>query len=111
MSEMPNIDVRPDLWEIVHKILQKHVPEYEIWAFGSRAKWKSKPYSDLDLAIITDQPLPLSVQAALADDFTESDLPWKVDIIDWSTTSASFRKIIESDKIVIQEAKKKTTVI
>lgn len=111
MSEMPNIDVRPDLWEIVHNILQKHIPEYEVWAFGSRAKWKAKSYSDLDLAIITNQPLPLSVQAALADDFTESDLPWKVDIIDWSTTSASFRKIIESDKIVIQEAKKKTTVI
>ncbi|MDR0479165.1 MAG: restriction endonuclease subunit S [Burkholderiaceae bacterium] len=98
------IDIRPDHWQIVKGILNKHVPQYEVWAFGSRAKWTAKDYSDLDLAIITSQPLPLNVSAALADDFSESDLPWKVDIVDWATTSESFRKIIERDKVVVQEA-------
>jgi type I restriction enzyme S subunit len=101
----PLIDIRPDHWAIVRDILQKHVPQYEVWAFGSRAKWTAKEYSDLDLAVITDKPLGLSVSAALADDFSESDLPWKVDVVDWATTSESFRKIIERDKVVVQEAK------
>lgn len=101
----PLIDIRPDHWAIVRDILQKHVPQYEVWAFGSRAKWTAKEYSDLDLAVITDRPLGLSVSAALADDFSESDLPWKVDIADWATTSESFRKIIERDKVVVQEAR------
>ncbi|MBU3694901.1 MAG: nucleotidyltransferase domain-containing protein [Rhodocyclaceae bacterium] len=101
---MPPIDIRPDQWEIVRRVLQEHVPEFAVWAFGSRATGKAKPYSDLDLAVITDQPLSLDTHAALGDAFAESDLPWKVDVVDWSTTSESFRKVIERDKVVIQHA-------
>lgn len=102
MPDTPLIDIRQDHWDIVRNILLKHVPQYEVWAFGSRAKWKAKPYSDLDLAIITDKPLTLDVSASLSDDFSESDLPWRVDVVDWATTSESFRKIIERDKVVVQ---------
>ena len=102
-QEPPLIDIRPDHWEIVRAILQKHVPQFTVWAFGSRAKWKAKEYSDLDLAIITEQPLSLDISASLSDDFSESDLPWKVDVVDWATTSESFRKIIERDKVVVLE--------
>jgi len=102
MSDKPNIDVPSNLWEMVRDILQKHIPQYTVWAFGSRAKWTAKPYSDLDLAIITDKPLPLSTSAALKEDFSESNLPWRVDIIDWATTSAEFREVIEKDKVVMQ---------
>lgn len=104
-AETPLIDIRPDHWAIVRRILQKHVPQYAVWAFGSRAKWSAKEYSDLDLAVITDKPLPLSIRAALDEDFSESDLPWKVDVVDWASTNASFQKIIEKDKVVVQEAR------
>lgn len=100
---VPKIDIRPDHWQIVRDILQKHVPQHEVWAFGSRAKWTAKAYSDLDLAVITDKPIPLAVSAALSDDFSESDLPWKVDVVDWATTSETFRRIIERDKVVLQK--------
>jgi type I restriction enzyme S subunit len=104
MGDIPPIDIRPDLWEMVRDILRKHVPEYEVWAFGSRAKGRAKPYSDLDLAIISDTPLPLDISARLADDFSESDLPWRVDVVDWATTSTTFRKIIERNRVVLQQA-------
>jgi len=102
--QSPHIDVSPAQWEVVRSILQQRVPQYPVWAFGSRAKWTAKPFSDLDLAIITDQVLDWSVSAALADDFSESGLPFKVDLVDWATTSDAFRKIIERDKVVLQEA-------
>lgn len=102
----PPIDVSPENWRIVREILRRHAPQYDVWAFGSRARWAAKDYSDLDLAIITDEPLSLSVSAALADDFSESDLPWKVDVVDWATTSESFRRIIERDKVVVQAGNK-----
>lgn len=102
MLERPPIDVRPDLWDMVQDILHAHVPQYEVWAFGSRAKWTAKPYSDLDLAVITDQPLSLSMQATLTDAFAESDLPWRVDVVDWASTSAAFRQIIAQHKVVVQ---------
>ncbi len=103
--EKPAIDVTPSEWAIIQTILQKHVPDLDVWAFGSRARWTAKPYSDLDLAIITLTPLPLAVSAAMAEDFSESDLPWKVDLVDWATTSESFRQIIARDKVAIQSSR------
>jgi type I restriction enzyme S subunit len=103
---LPRIDIRPAHWRIVRDILQKHVPQYAVWAFGSRAKWTAKPYSDLDLAIITDQPLPLAASASLTDDFSESDLPWRVDVVDWAITSEAFRQVIEQNKVVVQESQR-----
>jgi len=98
------LDIRPDHLRMVLDILQKHVPQYEVWAFGSRAKWTAKDYSDLDLCIVSDQPLSFSLLGALAEDFSDSDLPWKVDVVDWATVSESFRKIIARDKVVVQKA-------
>jgi type I restriction enzyme S subunit len=104
MADTPSIDIRPDHWAIVHDILLRHVPQYEVWAFGSRAKGTARRYSDLDPAVITDAPLPWSVSGALADDFSESDLPWGVDVLDWATASETFRKIVEQQKVVIKPA-------
>nr|SPS05766.1 conserved protein of unknown function [Candidatus Nitrotoga fabula] len=103
MSEtQPLIEILPEHWIIVRDILRKHIPHYPVWAFGSRARGTAKPFSDLDLAILTDQSLSLEVSAALTEDFSESDLPYKVDLVDWATTDDSFRQIIERDKVVVQ---------
>ncbi len=101
----PHIDVRPDHWAIVAAILQRYVSEREVWAFGSRASWTAKEHSDLDLAVIGDAPLGLSVSAAIADELAESDLPYKVDVVDWATTSPSFREIIRRGHVVVQEGR------
>lgn len=103
-AETPPIDIHPDHWAIVREILRRHVPRHEVWAFGSRAKHTAKRYSDLDLAVITDAPLASAVITALQDDFSESDLPWKVDVLDWAATSEAFRQIIAREKVVVQEA-------
>jgi predicted nucleotidyltransferase len=61
----PPIDIAPRDWANVVRILHEQVPAMEVWAFGSRARHTAKPHSDLDLALITQQPLsldPLSLQ-------------------------------------------------
>lgn len=102
---MPKVDLAPHDRAEVARILQAQVPELEVWAFGSRVKGTAKPYSDLDLALITAHPLSLERSGALREAFDESDLPIRVDLVDWATTSASFRKIIEQNKVVIQAGK------
>jgi type I restriction enzyme S subunit len=101
---VPSIDVSPQELRIVQDILRKHVPDKQVWAFGSRAKGTAWRYSDLDLAIITDAPLSWKVRGDMAEDFSESDLPFRVDILDWATTRENFRELIEKDKIVVQHA-------
>lgn len=107
MAEIPDIDIQPRHWEIVRDILRKHVPQYEVWAFGSRAERKTKKYSDLDLAVISDKPLGLHLTASMDEAFAESDLPFKVDVVDWATTKENFRKIIEENHVVIHPVEKR----
>ena len=59
------IDISPRDLDIVCRILRKHVHDCEAWAFGSRAQRTSKTWSDLDLGVITDTPLPLEVPFVL----------------------------------------------
>ena len=96
------IDLCPDHLKRVLKILAEHLPDHTVWAYGSRATSIAKPTSDLDLAIKTDTPLPFSKLADLAEAFSESDLPFKVDLTDWAATSPSFQQIIQSTHQVIR---------
>lgn len=88
--------------ETVLKLLEKFVPTHEIWAFGSRVGGNPKPFSDLDLALIGTNALPLSTRAELNNAFSESDLPWKVDLVDWHGISPEFQKIIQANYEVLQ---------
>jgi predicted nucleotidyltransferase len=76
---------------------------YRIAKCGPLARGPSappNPNSDLDLAIIGITPLGMDRMAAIRDTFSESELPWKLDLVDW----ASFRKSIERDKVMLQRA-------
>jgi predicted nucleotidyltransferase len=98
------LDLSPRELAIVRDILRRHVPALAVRAFGSRVKGTARRYSDLDLAVIAATPLPLSVRGALQEDFSESDLPFRVDVLDWATTNQAFRRIIEKDSVIVQPA-------
>lgn len=96
------LDISSEHLAIVQQILRQLLPSCEVWAFGSRVKGAAKPFSDLDLVIMSQQPLSLALMASLSEAFSESDLPWKVDIVDWSTTSSEFKAVIEQQKVKVQ---------
>jgi type I restriction enzyme S subunit len=104
MTSPPAIDISPSDFQIVRDILRRHVPDREVWAFGSRVTGKAKTYSDLDLVVMGETSLGLAVSAALSEDFSDSDLPFKVDVVDWAATSPAFRAIIKSRAVAIQTA-------
>ena len=89
--------LHPKHVKIVQEILSRHVPHTRVVVFGSRVKGTKKEYADLDLCIMTKQPLALETLANLREDFSESDLPMRVDIVDWATTDPEFKKIIEAN--------------
>ncbi|MDA8429782.1 MAG: nucleotidyltransferase domain-containing protein [Geobacteraceae bacterium] len=63
--------------------------------FGSRVPGTSKPFSDLDLAVIGKTQLDFRQLAALNDAFAESNLPFRVDVVDWAASGEAFRGILE----------------
>ena len=100
MSE-PRLELTSEYLDIVRTILLRYVPDREVWAFGSRVGGRVKRYSDLDLAIIGDQPLSISELSSLTEAFADSDLPYRVDVVDWATTDPHFRDIIAKTKFLI----------
>ena len=101
------IDLSPTYLATVERILADHVPECEVRAFGSRAAWTAKDYSDLDLAIIGTGPLNRRTLGRLKEAFEESRLPMRVDVLDWHTVPESFRNAIKRDYVVVQEGAKR----
>ena len=97
------IDLNPTYLETVERILAEHVPECEVRAFGSRSTWTAKDYSDLDLAIVGTGPMDWRALGRLKEAFEESDLPMRVDVLDWHSISQSFREVIEQDYVVLQK--------
>gem|GEM_PF-77227 len=99
----PPIDIRPADLAIVLKILEENLPpDARVWVFGSRANWTTKDSSDLDLAINAGRPLTTAETGALAEAFEESDLPYRVDVVDMATVSDGFRAIIEANRVEVQ---------
>ena len=63
------------------------------YGFSDRARrGRAKKYSDLDLAVMGEQPLSFTTMASLTDAFSDSDLPYRVDILDWAATSPTFQR-------------------
>lgn len=95
------LDLTPAQLAEVHRILQAHVPGRTVRAFGSRVQGTAKPFSDLDLAVMGDVPLDFRQLADLIDALAESNLPFRVDVVDWAVTSEAFRGIIEAGYEVV----------
>ena len=93
-SRLEMIDLPPSQLEIVKGILAEKVPCCEVRAFGSRVKQTAKNWSDLDLAVVGAVALDSGVLYDLKVSFEESDLPIRVDVLDWHTISPEFKQVI-----------------
>lgn len=94
-----SLDIRPDHLRIVRNILRNYVPNHRIWIFGSRATDSAKSFSDLDICLQGQTAISLSTLGNLRADFSASNLPYMVDIVDWYSIGDHFRQIIEKHKV------------
>ncbi len=102
---MSTLALSPEQLQEVLQILDRLMPAVEVRVFGSRAKGHVKPFSDLDLALMTPVPMSLAQQAELHEAFDESGLPFRVDLLDWAATSPAFQALVMAGSVVIRVAK------
>ncbi|MDL2268949.1 nucleotidyltransferase domain-containing protein [Desulfosarcina sp. OttesenSCG-928-A07] len=95
------ICVSPDELATIIAILKAHVPFCEVRAFGSRQKRTNRDYSDLDLAVVGSEKLPRSLMADLREAFMESELPYRVDLVDYHGVSKAFQAIIDASNEIV----------
>lgn len=89
------IAIEQEQLEIVRQILKSNVPNAEIRIFGSRYKHTNKEYSDIDIAIVQKEKIDLALYSKMKEEFEESNLKYRVDLVDWNAISEEFKKIIE----------------
>ena len=89
---------------MVQDILRRHLPQAEVWAYGSRVNGDHYDASDLDL--VARQPDDLTRRQSALDEvaeaFSDSDLPILVQILDWARIPLSFQEEIEAGYVVLQ---------
>lgn len=89
--------------EIVKKVILEVLPDVKVFAFGSRVNGKCGKFSDLDLALDSEMIIPLEKLAALREEFSESNLPFRVDLVDLNRVPENIRiNVVNSEKIVIR---------
>lgn len=105
MSKEKLIDLDQEQLDLLHAILKQHVPNKTVWAHGSRATWKAKETSDLDLTVFDCTPMEIYY---LKEELEESDLLISVDVMDWESIPGSFRENIREKYVVVQEATRRS---
>jgi len=106
-SKTISLDLPQKYLEQVKALLCTHVPHAEVWAYGSRVTGSSHEASDLDLVLRNPQNLHEEIGALheIMEAFSESNLPIRVDIMDWARVPESFHREIERAHVVVQEGR------
>ncbi len=85
-------------------LLEAHVPEAEVWAYGSRVKGTNHEGSDLDIVLRGPELQRLgSAYLDLLDAIEESTIPILVDVFDWARLPESFHSEIERAHVVLRQ--------
>ncbi len=91
-------------------LLRQHVPDAEVWAYGSRVNGRSHEASDLDLVLRGPDLEPLADgYVDLLEALEQSNIPILVQAHDWARLPESFHREIERDYLVVQEGGIPTT--
>lgn len=86
----------------VQSIIRAHLsPGYRMFLFGSRVAEKHHQYSDVDIGIEGDSEVPKTVMVKITDALDESDLPVKVDVVDFSKVTPEFAHVAKQARVML----------
>ena len=94
----------------IEALLREHLPDVEVWAYGSRVTGESHDGSDLDLVLRAPdlQEIPIGRLSDLWEALRESTIPFLVEARDWARLPEGFHGEIERDYVVLLEGHRNT---
>ena len=99
------LHLSPRHCEEIEALLHKHLPNVEVWAYGSRVNVRSHDGSDLDLVL--RGPKLAEIDTSRIADFIEalqdSTIPFLVEARDWARLPESFHHEVEREHVVMVE--------
>lgn len=101
---MTDIFINPKYLQEICSIIKGLYPNATIWAYGSRVGGDAHNGSDLDL-VVKDFGQDVGHINELKEAFTESNIPFLIDILEFERIPQSFQKEIEKKYVVIYNGK------
>ena len=88
---------------VLEALLRKHLPEVEVWAYGSRVNGRSHTGSDLDLVLRGPglKEVPSEQLGDFEEAVRESNIPFLVEARDWARLPERFHREIEREHVVL----------
>ena len=90
---------------VLEVLLRKHLPDVEVWAYGSRVNGRSHDGSDLDLVLRAPDLSEISTGqlGEFGEAVRESNIPFLVETRDWARLPERFHHEIEREHVVFVE--------
>ncbi len=87
----------------IKQIVRKYLPEdaYKSFIFGSRANGTNRKFSDIDLGLQGPKALSPKEYIKIKNEFDDSDIPYRVDLVDFNNVSDKFKQVSLSNIINI----------
>ena len=97
------LDLQPKHRKALEALLREHLPDVEVWAYGSRVNGKSHVGSDLDLVLRGPglQEIPIGQMGGFEKAVRESSIPFLVEARDWARLPTRFHGEIEREHVVV----------
>jgi predicted nucleotidyltransferase len=81
-------------------VISALIPEARIYLFGSRARGSNAQYADIDIALDAGKPLPLRDIDEVKSMFGESNIPYKIDVVDIHQVNDRMRQQIMKERVI-----------
>jgi len=102
---MPSLFIDAKSLQTVKKIIKENYPQALVWAYGSRVNGNAKTAhegSDLDLAVKDFGAEDKDIYK-LREAFTNSNIPFLIDIFDYDRLPTAFHEEIKQKYLVIYD--------
>ena len=79
----------------IKEIVLRHLPEgkYRVFLYGSQAMGTARKWSDYDVGILGNKPVPTMTLVEIEDELESSDLPVVVEVVDFYNVDEGFKQL------------------
>ena len=91
--------------DVLEALFKRHLPDVEVWAYGSRVNGRSHDGSDLDLVLRAPglSNIPAEQLADFNNAVYDSTIPFLVEVWDWARMPEWFHAEIERGYVVLSQ--------
>lgn len=93
-----SINVSEETMRFLKSVASRYLnDQVRLFVFGSRVNGRNRKYSDIDLGLISETEISPLLRLNLEEEFDNSNIPFRVDVVDFSKVTDNFKEVALKD--------------